>query len=144
MGKPKIYIINGPNLKLVGEREKERYGVEVLDDFLQELKNTLKDECELELVFSNHCGEIIDLLHSIRKEAHGIVLNAGGYTHTSVALGDAVKAISAPVIEVHITNIYARESYRTISHISKGSDAVISGMGLYGYEAAVHSLLRKP
>ncbi|MGB0431902.1 MAG: type II 3-dehydroquinate dehydratase [Bacteroidia bacterium] len=139
MNKPKILIMNGPNLNLLGQREPSVYGSKSFDKYLKELISGFPN-CELEYFQSNNCGEIIDKLHALRKEYAGVVLNAGGYSHNSIALADAVKAISVPVIEVHISNIYARESFRKTSLLSQNCKAVISGLGLQGYKAAIEFL----
>ena len=132
----KIVIINGPNLNLLGIREPEKYGVRSFDDYLVELKKRFV-ECEIEYYQSNVEGEIINKLHEVGFSVDGIVLNAGGYTHTSVAIADAVAAIEVPVIEVHITNIYAREEERRVSLLSKACAGVISGFGLDSYRLAL-------
>ncbi len=132
----KIVIINGPNLNLLVIREPEKYGVRSFDDYLVELKKRFV-ECEIEYYQSNVEGEIINKLHEVGFSVDGIVLNAGGYTHTSVAIADAVAAIEVPVIEVHITNIYAREEERRVSLLSKACAGVISGFGLDSYRLAL-------
>ena len=132
----KIVIINGPNLNLLGIREPEKYGITRFEDYLEGLKTQYPD-CEIEYYQSNVEGEIINKLHEVGFSADGIVLNAGGYTHTSVAIADAVAAIEVPVVEVHITNIYAREEERRVSLLSKSCVGVISGFGLRSYELAM-------
>ena len=132
----KIVIINGPNLNLLGIREPEKYGITRFEDYLEGLKTQYPD-CEIEYYQSNVEGEIINKLHEVGFSADGIVLNAGGYTHTSVAIADAVAAIEVPVVEVHITNIYAREEERRVSLLSKSCVGVISGCGLRSYELAM-------
>lgn len=132
----KIVIINGPNLNLLGVREPEKYGIVRFEDYLEGLRKRYAD-CEIEYYQSNVEGEIINKLHEVGFEADGIVLNAGGYTHTSVAIADAVAAIETPVVEVHITNIYAREEERRVSLLSKACVGVISGFGLESYRLAV-------
>ena len=132
----KIVIINGPNLNLLGIREPEKYGITRFEDYLEGLKTQYPD-CEIEYYQSNVEGEIINKLHEVGFSADGIVLNAGGYTHTSVAIADAVAAIEVPVVEVHITNIYAREEERRVSLLSKACAGVISGFGLRSYELAM-------
>jgi 3-dehydroquinate dehydratase-2 len=139
MSKPKILIINGPNLNLLGQREPSVYGTKSFDDYLEELV-LIFPNVQLEYYQSNHCGEIIDKLHSLKKDYKGVVLNAGGYSHNSIALADAVKAISNSVVEVHISNIYARETFRKTSLLSQNCKAVISGLGLRGYKAAIEFL----
>ena len=132
----KIVIINGPNLNLLGIREPEKYGITRFEDYLEGLKTQYPD-CEIEYYQSNVEGEIINKLHEVGFSVDGIVLNAGGYTHTSVAIADAVAAIEVPVVEVHITNIYAREKERRVSLLSKACVGVISGFGLRSYELAM-------
>ena len=132
----KIVIINGPNLNLLGVREPEKYGFTRFEDYLDELKAKFSG-CEVEFYQSNVEGEIINKLHEVGFSADGIVLNAGGYTHTSVAIADAVAAIEVPVVEVHITNIYAREEERRVSLLSKACAGVISGFGLRSYDLAM-------
>ena len=132
----KIVIINGPNLNLLGIREPEKYGITRFEDYLEGLKTQYPD-CEIEYYQSNVEGEIINKLHEVGFSVDGIVLNAGGYTHTSVAIADAVAAIEVPVLEVHITNIYAREEERRVSLLSKTCVGVISGFGLRSYELAM-------
>ena len=138
----KILIINGPNLNLLGSRQPEVYGTKDFESFFSELKNKFQD-IKLEYFQSNHEGEIIDEIQEAANNFDGIIINAGGYTHTSVAIADAVASIRTPVIEVHISNIFAREEFRKISYISTHSKAIISGCGLNGYEYAVMELCRK-
>lgn len=137
-----IIIINGPNLNLLGKREPEVYGNQSFEEYVELLKKMFP-EVNLTWYQSNVEGELINTLHEVGFSIDGIVLNAGGYTHTSVALSDAVAAISAPVIEVHISNIFAREEYRHISLLSKHCKGIISGLGLQGYQLAIQSLLAK-
>ena len=125
----RLLIINGPNLNLLGQREPLIYGSESFEDYLQKLKDEFPD-ANIDHYQSNVEGEIINKLHEAGFSYDGIILNAGGYTHTSVAIGDAVQAIDSPVIEVHISNIYAREEFRHISYISPHARGVISGFGL--------------
>ncbi|MBR4154853.1 MAG: type II 3-dehydroquinate dehydratase [Paludibacteraceae bacterium] len=132
----KIVIINGPNLNLLGIREPEKYGITRFEDYLEALKSQYPD-CEIEYFQSNVEGEIINKLHEVGFSVDGIVLNAGGYTHTSVAIADAVAAIEVPVVEVHITNIYAREEERRVSLLSRACVGVISGFGLRSYDLAM-------
>lgn len=136
----KICIINGPNLNLTGRREKDIYGIEGFEDFIPKLK---KEFSEMEILYfqSNIEGEIIDKIQECGFCFDGIILNAGGYTHTSVAIGDAVKAIETPVVEVHMSNVWAREEYRHKSFISGGARGVIAGFGFGSYRLAVLSLL---
>ena len=134
----KVIIINGPNLNLLGVREKEIYGEVSFTAYYEELKKkyALKG-VELFYFQSNVEGELIDKLHKTGFSFDGIVLNAGAYTHTSIAIADAVAAIKSPVIEVHISNIFAREDYRHVSYLGKYCKGSISGFGLKGYEMAI-------
>ena len=138
-----IHIINGPNLNLVGRREPEVYGNRSLDQYLQELIEQ-HPQHTIDVFQSNIEGEIVDRLQQVGFDDCGIVLNAGGYTHTSVAIADAVAAITAPVIEVHISNIYAREPFRHKSLLSPVSKGIIAGFGLDSYRLALHSLIKQP
>lgn len=132
----KIAIINGPNLNLLGKREPEIYGAESFEDFFKYLEDK-HDKIQLTYFQSNIEGELIDMIQKIGFSFDGIILNPGGYTHTSVALGDAIAAITTPVVEVHISNIFGREEFRKLSHISAKAKGVISGLGLKGYELAL-------
>ena len=134
----KIIIINGPNLNLLGKREPDIYGKRTFQDFLVKLQDDFPD-ITLEYYQSNVEGEIINKLHESNGRFDGIILNAGGYTHTSVAIGDAVKAIDTPVVEVHISNILAREEFRHISHIAPHAKGSIFGFGLDSYSLAILS-----
>jgi 3-dehydroquinate dehydratase-2 len=136
----KILIINGPNLNLLGVREKSIYGDQSFETYLEELRQRFPD-IVLDYFQSNVEGEIINKLHEVGFTIDGIILNAGGYTHTSVAIADAVKAIKVPVVEVHISNILAREEYRHISFISPNAFGSIMGFGLDSYRLAIESLL---
>ena len=133
-------ILNGPNLNLLGKREPDVYGSKSFEEYLEELKAKFP-EVQLDYFQSNVEGEIIDKLQEIGFSADGIVLNAASYTHTSVGIGDAVKAIETPVVEVHISNTMQREDYRHVSYVSPGAKGVILGFGLKSYELAVRSLL---
>ncbi len=135
----KLIIINGPNLNLLGKREPEIYGTTSFEDYFQKLKNMFS-EISLEYFQSNHEGELIDKIQQCGDSYDGILLNAGGYTHTSVALADAVAAITAPLIEIHISNIYAREPFRHKSLISPYARAVVAGFGLESYKLAIQGL----
>jgi 3-dehydroquinate dehydratase-2 len=137
----KICIINGPNLNLLGVREPGVYGGESFDTYLLILRNRYKN-IKFTYYQSNIEGEIINKLHETGFSFDGIILNAGGYTHTSVAIGDAVKSIKTPVVEVHISNIHAREEFRSMSMISAGMKGIITGFGLDSYRLAVESLLK--
>lgn len=132
----KIYIINGANLNLLGKREPEIYGYQTFEEYFEKLKQKF-EHLDLHYFQSNIEGELINKIHEIGFEADGIILNAGAYTHTSIALADAIRAIKSPVIEVHISNIFARESFRQHSYISAVSVGIISGLGLYGYDLAL-------
>jgi len=131
-----IAIINGPNLNLIGSREPEIYGHQSLDDYLQTLKTSYPD-CTISVFQSNIEGELINYIHQCKDYVEGIILNAGAYTHTSVALADAIAAINIPVIEVHISNVLAREDFRKTSFIASKCIGSISGLGLKGYELAL-------
>ena len=135
-----IYIINGPNLNLLGIREKSIYGEQGFESFFEELK-TQYPAVNLYYYQSNVEGELINKLHEIGFTANGIILNAGGYTHTSVAIADAIAGITSPVIEVHISNVYAREEYRHVSLMAKSCKGVSSGFGLASYKLALDSFL---
>ncbi len=138
----KIAIINGPNLNLVGKREPGVYGSRSIGDYLQQLTATYPN-VDFVLFQSNSEGAIIDELQRHGYGVDGIVLNAGGYTHTSVAIADAVRAIAAPVVEVHISNVHARESYRHTSLLSGACTGVIAGFGLDSYRLAVEALIHR-
>ena len=135
-----IHIINGPNLNLVGKREPEVYGNRSLDQYLQELMEQFPQH-DIDVYQSNIEGEIVDRLQQVGFDDCGIILNAGGYTHTSVAIADAVATITAPVIEVHISNIYAREPFRHKSLLSPVCQGIVAGFGLDSYRLALHSFL---
>lgn len=137
-----ILIINGPNLNLLGRREPEIYGSRSFEDYFNELQQNFPD-VRLEYFQSNHEGELLDKLQEAGFRVQGIVLNAGAYSHTSIALADAVAAISAPVVEVHISNVYRREAFRHHSWLSAVADGCIIGLGLDGYRLAVSYLINK-
>ena len=132
----KIAIINGPNLNLLGKREPGIYGNESFDSYLQQLKDKFKT-VDITYFQSNVEGELINEIQRVGFDHDGIIFNPGGYTHTSVAIGDAVAAITTPVIEVHISNIFGREDFRKLSHVSGKAVGVISGLGLNGYTLAL-------
>ncbi len=136
----KIQIINGPNLNLLGTREPGVYGNQSFEDYLTQLLS-IYTILEIEYFQSNVEGELINKLHEVGFSYDGIILNAGGYTHTSVALADAIAAIKTPVIEVHVSNIYAREEYRHVSLTGKNCKGVLTGFGMDGYRLAIESLL---
>lgn len=137
----KIIIINGPNLNLLGKREPKTYGNKSFDSYFKELITEFP-EIELTSFQSNVEGEIINKIQETGFSLDGIVLNAGGYTHTSVAIADAIAAIKTPVIEVHISNVYAREEYRHQSLMAKNCKGVIAGFGLDSYKMAINSFLK--
>ncbi|MFN5056218.1 MAG: type II 3-dehydroquinate dehydratase [Bacteroidota bacterium] len=137
----KITIINGPNLNLLGKRETSVYGSESFESFLEKLKSAHPD-IDISYFQSNIEGELIDAIQKAGFSQDGIIINPGGYTHTSVALGDAIAAVPSPVIEVHISNIHAREDFRKISHVSAKAKGTIAGLGLDGYALALDYLQR--
>lgn len=139
----KVQIINGPNLNLLGVREPSIYGSTSIEDYVKDLK-THYSSMEIEYFQSNIEGEIINKLHEVGFSYDGIVLNAGGYTHTSVAIADAIAAIKTPVVEVHVSNIYAREEYRHVSLTGKNCQGVLTGFGMKGYRLAIESLIIEP
>lgn len=136
----KIQIINGPNLNLLGVREPEVYGCTRFESYLASLRK-LYPQAEIEYFQSNTEGVLVDKIHEVGFSFDGIVLNAGAYTHTSVALLDAIKAVSTPVIEVHISNVHQREEFRHHSMISAGCKGVICGFGLDSYRLAIEAIL---
>ncbi|CAM1348244.1 type II 3-dehydroquinate dehydratase [Tenacibaculum crassostreae] len=137
----KLIIINGPNLNLLGKREPMIYGSNSFEEFFKKLKNKYADDFQLEYYQSNIEGELINKLHEVGFNYDGIILNAAAYTHTSVGIGDAVKAIETPVVEVHVSNIHAREEFRHVSYIAPNAKGVLFGFGLQGYELALQSFL---
>ncbi len=136
----KLIIINGPNLNLLGKREPNIYGSLTFTEFMDEVKEKYPN-VDLDYFQSNIEGELIDKLHEVGFSYDGIILNAAAYTHTSVGLGDAIKAIETPVIEVHISNTFGREEFRHQSYISPNAKGVILGFGLQSYELAIQSFL---
>lgn len=136
----KIFIINGPNLNLLGKREPSVYGDSSFETYLENLKNQFP-KIKFSYFQSNIEGEIINKLHEVGFDFDGIILNAGAYTHTSVGIADAVKAISTPVVEVHISNTYARESFRHQSYIAPVAKGVVIGFGLDSYRLGVQSFI---
>ncbi|HLX67773.1 MAG TPA: type II 3-dehydroquinate dehydratase [Puia sp.] len=136
----RIAIINGPNLNLLGTREPEVYGSQTFEQYYAELR-TNYPAIDFSYFQSNVEGELINELQRVGFSSDGVILNPGGYTHTSVAIGDAIAAIKAPVIEVHISNIHAREEFRRLSHVSAKAKGTIAGLGLKGYELAVRYFL---
>ncbi|GGB74542.1 3-dehydroquinate dehydratase [Flavobacterium suaedae] len=136
----KVIIINGPNLNLLGKREPEVYGAESFEVYLASLKNKYPD-IQIEYYQSNIEGEIINKIQETGFSYQGMILNAGAYTHTSIGIADAVKAITTPVIEVHISNTFSRETFRHQSYLSPFASGIIIGFGLKGYELALQSFL---
>jgi len=136
----KLAIINGPNLNLLGTREPEIYGNQNFDSFLETLQKEFP-KVEFTYFQSNVEGVLIDYLHQVGFTADGILLNAGAYTHTSVAIGDAIKAINAPVIEIHLSNTFAREDFRHVSYITPVAKGLVVGFGLDSYRLGVQSFL---
>ena len=136
----KLLIINGPNLNLLGKREPEIYGTESFDDYFKSLRDKFTS-LDLEYYQTNIEGELIDKIHEVGFSYDGIILNAAAYTHTSVGIGDAVKGITTPVIEVHISNTYSREEFRHQSFISPNARGVVLGFGLKSYNLALQSFL---
>ena len=131
-----LIIINGPNLNLLGIREKEIYGDQSFEDFYQSLKEKYKN-VSIEYFQSNHEGELIEKIQEIGFKYDGIIINGGGFTHTSIALRDAISSIKCPAVEVHISNILSREEFRKKSYLSDVCQGIISGLGLSGYEYAI-------
>jgi 3-dehydroquinate dehydratase II len=137
-----IYVLNGPNLNLLGTREPETYGYATLDDVETLCRRTAKrHRFAIEFRQSNHEGDIVgSVQEAAARKAAGIIINAGAYTHTSIALRDAVAAVKLPVVEVHISNIFARESFRHLSHIAPVAQASLCGFGIQGYALAIEGL----
>lgn len=140
----KIAVVNGPNLNLLGTREPALYGRETLDDVERALRG-VATEIGAELQFAQHNGEgeIIDAIHALRGKVDGVVINAGAYTHSSLAIRDALAAIAVPYVEVHVTNVYAREPERRHSMLAGSAVGIVAGLGAYGYELALRGLTRK-
>lgn len=138
-----IEIINGPNLNLTGRREPEIYGSATMEDCLETLRKQFPN-VQFGYYQSNIEGELINQIHKVGFDVDGIIINAGGYCHTSVALYDALKSVTAPVIEVHLSNIFAREEYRHHSLLTAACRGIICGLGLQGYALATEALLQKP
>ena len=145
MNKKQIYIINGPNLNLLGDREPEIYGNKTLKDLEDDLNQIIKENnLDISLVFmqSNSEGEIVDQVQKAGKEASGLIINAGGLSHTSVSILDGLLSINIPKIEVHISNLFSREEFRQHSYLSRGVDGFICGFGINGYALAIQGLLK--
>jgi 3-dehydroquinate dehydratase-2 len=140
----RIAVINGPNLNLLGVREPEMYGRETLTDVETSLR-AVASELRVEVQFVQHNGEgqLIDAIHALRGKAEGAIVNAGAYSHSSLAIRDALSGVSLPFVEVHVTNVYAREPERRHSMLASAAVGVVCGMGTYGYELALRGLARK-
>ncbi len=138
----KLLVLNGPNLNLLGKREVNIYGNESFEDYFKILKNKY-DSIELTYFQSNSEGQLIDKIHEVGFSYDGIVFNAGAYTHTSVALADAISGITTPVVEVHISNVFKRESFRHHSYLSPVCAGTIVGFGLHSYELAIQSFITR-
>lgn len=136
----RIQIINGPNINLLGKREPSVYGSVSFEDYLTDLRSLYPD-VDIACFQSNTEGDLIDKIHETGFEVDGIVLNAGAYTHTSIALQDAIRAVTSPVVEVHISNVHSREAYRHVSMIAAACRGVICGFGLYSYRLAIEAIL---
>ena len=136
----KLLIINGPNLNLLGKREPSVYGSSSFEDFLVELKSKY-NSVDFEYFQSNVEGELINKLHEVGFSYDGIVMNAGAYTHTSIGIADAIAGIDSPVIEVHISKVYAREEYRHVSLMAKNCTGIITGLGLNSYRLAIEHFI---
>jgi 3-dehydroquinate dehydratase-2 len=132
-----IYVLNGPNLNLLGLRQPDIYGRDTLDTVARNCRRACADGFSIHFLQSNHEGQIIDWIHEARESACGIVINPAAFTHTSVAILDALEAFEGPVIEVHISNVHMRESFRHHSYVSLRADGVVAGFGIEGYEAGV-------
>ena len=145
MNMKQIFIINGPNLNLLGEREPDIYGNTTLEDLENDLKQiVIENDLNIDLVFmqSNSEGEIVDQVQKAGKEAAGLIINAGGLSHSSVSILDGLLSIKIPKIEVHISNLFSREEFRQHSYLSKGVDGFICGFGINGYALAIQCLLK--
>jgi 3-dehydroquinate dehydratase-2 len=140
----RILVVHGPNLNLLGKREPEIYGTQTLADIDADLAAAAKDLCvEVESFQSNHEGELIDRIQEAMGHADGILINPGGFTHSSVALRDALVATDLPVVEIHLSNVYARESFRRLSYVSPIAVGVISGLGAQGYQFGLEALVKR-
>jgi 3-dehydroquinate dehydratase-2 len=137
-----IAVLNGPNLNLLGQREPALYGTSTLADVEQLCRRTASElGYDVDFRQSNHEGALIDFVHEVRESASGLVVNAAAYTHTSIALRDALSTVAGPVVEVHLTNVHARESFRHTSYVAQTATAVIAGCGPVGYEFAIRHLV---
>ena len=138
-----IHVLNGPNLNLLGLRQPELYGSDTLDDISQRLsERAARDGVTVVMGQSNHEGGLVDLIQTARTDAAAVIINAGAYTHTSIAVHDALRMVECPIIELHVSNIYAREAFRHHSYISEVATAVMAGFGPAGYEMALEAALR--
>ncbi len=143
-GALRILVVHGPNLNLLGKREPELYGSQTLADIDADLTAAAKELCvEVESVQSNHEGELIDRIQEAMGHADGILINPGGFTHSSIALRDALVATGLPVVEIHLSNVYARESFRRLSYVSPIAIGVISGLGAQGYRFGLEALVKR-
>jgi 3-dehydroquinate dehydratase-2 len=138
----KLLILNGPNLNLLGKREVNIYGNQSFETYFEELKHKYS-QVDLHYFQSNNEGILIEKIHEVGFDFDGIVLNAGAYTHTSIAIADAISGINAPVVEVHISNVFKRESFRHLSYLSPVCIGTISGFGLHSYDLAIEGFLKK-
>jgi 3-dehydroquinate dehydratase II len=136
----KVIIINGPNLNLLGKREPSIYGSHTFEEYFEELRQKY-EHIHLEYFQSNIEGELINKIHEVGFDYDAIILNAGAYTHTSIAIADAIAAVKTPVYEVHISNVYAREEFRHKSHLSRVCKGILVGLGLQGYDLALHYVI---
>ena len=144
MSARRVLVVNGPNLDLLGRREPEVYGYDTLDDLVDRCRRTAAElGLEVDARQSNHEGVLIDAVHEAMTDFAGVIINPGGYTHTSVALRDALAALPVPVVEVHLSNVHARESFRTHSYVSPVATAVIAGAGMTGYDLALRFLAER-
>ena len=138
-----IYVLNGPNLNLLGKREPDIYGHHTLADVEALCRAACPEGVRLRFEQTNHEGALVELIHAAREEADGIVINPAAYSHTSVAILDALTAFEGPVIEVHLSNVHRREAFRHHSYVSRRADGVIAGFGMEGYAAAIHRISRQ-
>ena len=142
MSKRKITIINGPNLNMLGERDPAVYGTHSLDDIEKACHETATQYgFDIEFFQSNHEGELVDFIQNSREESDGVIINPAAYTHTSVAIRDALEILSCPIVELHLSNIYKREDFRHKSYVSGIADGIISGFGAYGYVLAIEAMV---
>lgn len=140
----RIAVLNGPSLNLLGVREPEIYGRETLDDIARRLEDVGRElAVELEFAQRNGEGELIDCIHGLRGRAHGAIVNAGAYSHSSLAIRDALSAVSIPFVEVHVSNVFAREAERRVSVLAPAAVGLVCGLGTYGYEAALRGLVKR-